>query len=193
MLINNFSKEQSSLISGITYYFETEELEVRFHKYYTDKLTYLLVNSDMVLAFNASQSLGKFYLTYIKPNFKQKNTNQMTAPKGINKSSDKKRFIKMRINVLEINKDWLFVGEKGTYLDITLMLSPDGEVDKFENLGMVVQDVPQEVYKKDKKAQGPILGNGKELQWEGSSESGVGGGGTLAANADNKVANDLPF
>lgn len=173
---------------------EIGELFIEFQdSYHIKNVCYIGVDIEMFSAFSASTSLGKFYLTYIKPNYKLKNTNFMAQPKGINKSKDKKRFIKMRVNVLEINKDWLFVGKNGTYLDLTLMLLPDGEVDKYENLGMVVQDVPQEIYKKDKKAQGPILGNGKELEWEGASgESSPGGGGTLASG-DNGANDDLPF
>lgn len=68
--------------------------------------------------------------------------------------------IKCKLNVSKIDKSKLFKGEKGTYLDITLLENRDG-VDQYGNLFMVVQDVS----KADREAgvKGAILGNGKVI------------------------------
>lgn len=90
-----------------------------------------------------------------------------SRPKGINKASDKKRFLKLSLDVTKINKSWLHVGKDGSvYLNCTLHLMPDGTVDKYENLGFITQDVPKSVYENDKEAKGEILGNGAELDFK---------------------------
>lgn len=110
-------------------------------------------------------------------------------PKGINKSSDKKRFIKIRIDTTKIKKEWITFGAKGSYLDMTLQLLPNGEVDRYENLGMITQDVPSHVYKEDKTSKGDILGNARELDWSGDNES-VPGAAIPETPGD---IDDLPF
>lgn len=175
------TEDQSSLVAGIDYDDETHELKVRFHKYYVPYLIYIKVGKAMFTAFSNAESFGKFYLTYIKNSYHLK-TNKMsdnakTKPKGINKAKKEKRYILLSLDVTKINKDWLFVGKEGIYLKAKLHLLPDGEVDKFECLGMVTQEVPKEIYEKEKSdgvsksemTQGPILGNGQELDWQGSS------------------------
>jgi len=64
--------------------------------------------------------------------------------------------IKCKINTDKIDKTKMFKGEKGTYLDITLLSNKDG-VDQYGNDGMIVQDVS----KADREAgiKGAILGN----------------------------------
>lgn len=66
--------------------------------------------------------------------------------------------IKCKIDVKKIDKSKLYVGAKGTYLDITLLENRDG-VDQYGNLFMVVQDVS----KADREAgvKGAILGNAR--------------------------------
>lgn len=187
------TEHKSTLIKAIDYEPYTETLTVYFKHYYTEKLIHQNVTSDYYTELITAKSIGKFYIQYIKPNFKIKfmSTETKNKPKGVNKHSDKKRFIKMRLKVGEIKKEWMFVGEKGVYLDITLMMLPDGDVDQYENLGMVVQDVPESVYKTDKKIKGAILGNAKELEWAGA-EGAVGGGGALVGD-NSKIQDDLPF
>lgn len=67
---------------------------------------------------------------------------------------------KLKIDVTKINKNYLFKGEKGTYLDLVLLDNRDG-VDQYGNSGMIVQEVSRE----DREAgiKGPILGNWKEV------------------------------
>lgn len=66
--------------------------------------------------------------------------------------------IGIKLNVLKIDKARLFKGEKGTYLDITLLENRDGP-DQYGNDFIVVQDVTKE--EREKGIKGAILGNGK--------------------------------
>lgn len=60
-----------------------------------------------------------------------------------------------KCNVKKIDKDRLFVGEQGVYLDFTIIMRD--EPDKYGNIGMVVQNVTEEEQKAGVK--GAILGN----------------------------------
>lgn len=66
--------------------------------------------------------------------------------------------ISAKLNVSKILKDRLYKGEKGTYLDITLLENRDGP-DEYGNDFMVVQDLGKEAREKGEK--GPILGNAR--------------------------------
>jgi hypothetical protein len=66
--------------------------------------------------------------------------------------------ITLQIDVLKINKDYLFKGEKGTYLDIVLIETTNNT---FGNDYMVVQSVPKLIREKNPEIKGNILGNGK--------------------------------
>ena len=66
--------------------------------------------------------------------------------------------LSLKINVSQIDKARLFVGQKGAYLDATIFVDLS-ELDQYGNSGMITQDVS-----KDEKAQGVkgnILGNCK--------------------------------
>jgi len=191
-MIVDISEQKSSLIKRIEYCEENKILTIYFRKYYTNMLCYENVELNHFQEFYRQKSVGKYYLHYIKPNFSQLKTSKMAdKPKTKNEASDKKRFIKISIDTTKINKDFIHVGEKGNYLNVTLMMLPDGELDKFGNLGMVVQDVPKAVYEKNKDAKGEILGNGCEFAWEARSE-GTPGSETGKLN-DGSINDDLPF
>jgi len=179
----------SSLIRKIEYFPDFEFCTVYFHKYFTDKLHYRLTIEELA-DFISAKSVGKHYLQTIKT---KKMADEKQKPKGVNKASTEKRFIKMRLDVTKINKAWLLAGQKGTYMDLTLHMLPDGEVDGYENLGMITQDVPKDVYKVDKKAKGPILGNGKEITWDNSAAAEGSVGEALSPVSSNDVDDDLPF
>lgn len=66
--------------------------------------------------------------------------------------------ISAKINVSKILKDRMFKGEKGTYLDITLLENRDG-TDQYGNDFMIVQDLGKDA--RDKGEKGPVLGNAK--------------------------------
>lgn len=184
----------STLIKDIEYNPDTLELRITFRKYYVNELVYEKVPFTYFEEFSCptGKSHGRFYLEMIKPKFKLKNK-YMADKKdlGVNQCSDKKRFIKMRLNVLEFNKEWFFQGEEGVYTDITLALLPNGTLDRYGHLGMVTQDVPKAVYQADKTIQGNILGNGFEFKQKSPE-------GSVTSNIEKKpindgVADDLPF
>lgn len=68
--------------------------------------------------------------------------------------------IRCKINVKKIDKARLFVGEKGTYLDVTLMDNKGGR-DEYGNDGFIVQDVGKEA--RESGVKGEILGNWKHI------------------------------
>lgn len=73
----------------------------------------------------------------------------------------------LKINVSEIEKDRLFAGSKGKYLDATVFIDLD-EKDQFGNSGMITQDVTRE--EKEQGVKGPILGNCR-IFWQGEGQS----------------------
>lgn len=68
--------------------------------------------------------------------------------------------IRAKIDVKKINKDLLFVGQKGTYLDVAFMDNRDG-TDQYGNDGFIVQDVSKEAREAGEK--GPIIGNWRHV------------------------------
>jgi hypothetical protein len=63
--------------------------------------------------------------------------------------------IKLKINVSAITKSKLFRGEKGVYLDATLIETPNSQYGDY----MIVEDVTKE--ERLSGVKGPILGNAK--------------------------------
>lgn len=196
-VILDIGLDRSSLIKQLVYEPDSHLLTVYFHNYYTKYITYEDVYPNHFEELCKAKSIGQLYLKFIKPNFKQVNYEKMAdRPKTKNLASNQKRFIKISINVQEIIKEWIIAGEKGAYLGITLQMLPDGELDRYGNLGMVTQDVPKFIYEKEKalpaaqRTKGPILGNGAELDW-GPREGmpGETNGTTLSEEA----IDDLPF
>jgi hypothetical protein len=172
----------SSLISFVEYDDSSNTMIVHFKKYYVDEITYKDVPKETFIDFATSSSVGKFYLRNIKPHFLTSLNPQKMADK----------VIKIKIDVKKINKDYLWVGEKGVYLNCTLLYNE--EEDAYGNCGMVVQDVPTEIYKKDKAVKGNILGNGKEFAKGGANkELTPGSDAGLKQGVTDDVADDLPF
>jgi hypothetical protein len=70
--------------------------------------------------------------------------------------------LKLKIDCSKIDKSKLFTGKNGAkYLDATVLIKDDGEVDQYGNNGMIVQDVSKEDRAAGKK--GAILGNSKPM------------------------------
>jgi len=65
--------------------------------------------------------------------------------------------IDLKINLDKIDKAKLFTGEKGTYLNITLIETPNGQYGDY----MAVQSSTKE--EREKGIKSAILGNGKIL------------------------------
>lgn len=103
--------------------------------------------------------------------------------------------IKAKLNVSKINKDKLFHGEKGVYLDIVLFETPNGKYGDW----MIVQDVSRE--EREAGVQGAILGNGTNFQKGGGSRPPAKGkpqppvktAAKPRAEAPNDDADDVPF
>jgi len=72
--------------------------------------------------------------------------------------------VSLKIDVRKIEKERLFKGAKGTYLDATVFIDLD-QLDQYDNSGMITQDVKKE--EKDSGVKGPILGNCKLFWTEG--------------------------
>lgn len=66
--------------------------------------------------------------------------------------------IEARIDVTKITKERLYVGEKGTYLNVKLIETPESKYGDY----MVVESTTKEEYEKGVK--GAILGNAKVVK-----------------------------
>lgn len=189
---------ESSLVQEIYYDDETLELTVHFHKYYVPYNIHLNVPLHTFQSFGEVKSIGRFYLEFVKPKYKLKTEimSDKKRPETVNQCSDQKRFIKISINVRKINRNWIVPGETGDYLNITLQMLPNGDLDRFGNLGMITQDVPQVIVKQEKdlpkeqRSNGEILGNGAEFARKKPE-------GTPGAESDELISadaiDDLPF
>lgn len=182
---------KSSFIKEVYYDDEKLELTVVFTPK-LDPVVHTGVPLHMFTPFGEVSSVGKYYLEFIKPKY----TIMADKLKTMNQCSDKDRYIQLVIDVNKVNNKWFFVGEKGTYLHMTLIMKPNGEIDKYGNLGMITQRVPSEIVKKekdlpkDKKSRGEILGNASELvpkDYEGTP--GVESGKLIK----EEQMDDLPF
>jgi hypothetical protein len=65
-----------------------------------------------------------------------------------------------KIDVKKISKEHLYVGAKGTYLDIMMHDNTDGK-DDYGNDGFITQSVSKEAKQRGEK--GPIIGNWRKL------------------------------
>lgn len=73
--------------------------------------------------------------------------------------------VNLKIDVTKINKEKMYKGEKGTYLDATIFIDLDN-ADQFGNHGMIAQS-----WKDSQKGETPILGNGKIFWRDGAQSS----------------------
>lgn len=71
--------------------------------------------------------------------------------------------INLKIDVSKIQKDKMYKGAKGTYLDAVVFVDVDNK-DQYDNNGMIKQS-----WKDDKNDQTPILGNARVF-WSGDSQ-----------------------
>ena len=75
--------------------------------------------------------------------------------------------VSIKLDVTKIDKQRLFSGQKGTYLDATVFIDID-ELDQYGNSGMITQDVSKE--EKQNGVKGNILGNVKVF-WKDSGSA----------------------
>ena len=78
--------------------------------------------------------------------------------------------ISLKIDVSKIQKDKMFKGEKGTYLDATIFVDLE-QADQYGNHGMITQS-----WKDSQKGDTPILGNGKIFWRDGAQPQQQTGG-----------------
>ena len=101
-----------------------------------------------------------------------------------------KHTIALKIDVSKIDKERLYKGEKGTYLDAVLLF--DTDMDRFENNGMIVQSVTKD--ERLSGLRGEILGNAKLLSIPANSTGEVRSKGKFGTEQNKVNANDdLPF
>ena len=101
--------------------------------------------------------------------------------------------IRLKINVSKIDKDLLFRGQKGVYLNATVFLTPDQPND-YGDHGMITQDVSKEAREAGEK--GPILGNAKVFFTEGgTSPQAASHAKTHASNTQQEedFSDPIPF
>ena len=73
----------------------------------------------------------------------------------------------LKIDVSKIDKDRLFKGQKGTYLDATVFIDIDKK-DQYNNNGLITQSVTKK--EKDQGVKGNILGNCRVF-WKGDGNN----------------------
>jgi hypothetical protein len=74
--------------------------------------------------------------------------------------------LSVKIDVSKIEKERLFKGEKGTYLDLTTFIDTD-QADQYGNHGFISQSVTKE--EREQNIKTPILGNCKVFYTGGGS------------------------
>jgi len=93
--------------------------------------------------------------------------------------------VSLRIDVTKIDKEKLYKGAKGTYLDVTTFIDTDTP-DQYGNNGMVTQSTTQE--EREAGVKGAILGNNKVFMNKGAERSS-----TSKAAEDLEQFEDMPF
>lgn len=88
-----------------------------------------------------------------------------------------------KIDVKKITKSRLYVGEKGTYLSVVLIPTPNGKYGDY----MIVEEVTKEERESGKK--GVILGNAKNVGGSRTQNDSNGSGDS----GQGVYGDDLPF
>lgn len=101
--------------------------------------------------------------------------------------------LSVKIDVTKIDKERLFKGEKGTYLDLTTFVDLDMQ-DQYGNNGFISQSVSKE--EKEQGVQTPILGNCKVFWKKDDSATPTPSQQAPTANGSPAPADfdsDIPF
>lgn len=93
--------------------------------------------------------------------------------------------VSLRIDVTKIDKEKLYKGAKGTYLDVTTFIDTDTP-DQYGNNGMVTQSTT--LQEREAGVKGAILGNNKVFMNKGAEGSSV-----PTAAQDLEQFEDAPF
>ena len=103
--------------------------------------------------------------------------------------------LSVRIDVTKIDKERLYKGEKGTYLDLTTFIDTENK-DQYENNGFISQSVSKE--EREGGVQTPILGNVRVIYQDGNGSKNS----PLQVSIDeqvslsdqlNELEDDIPF
>lgn len=86
--------------------------------------------------------------------------------------------ISLKINVKDIDKAKLFVGEKGVYLSATIIMKDEN--DQYGNIGMIVEETTEE--ERAKGIKGKILGNARLIVKKEKTEKEI-----------EEALGDIPF
>lgn len=90
--------------------------------------------------------------------------------------------LSVRIDVTKIEKERLYKGSKGTYLDLTTFVDTD-QVDQYDNNGFISQSVDKE--EREQGVKTPILGNVKVFYTDGSDQPII--------QQATQITEDIPF
>lgn len=93
--------------------------------------------------------------------------------------------LNLKIDVTKIDKQHIFAGQKGKYIDATIFVDLD-ETDQHGNNGMITQ-----TWRDAPKGQTPILGNGKIFWRDNSQPQQNSNGGNNQPDFD--MDSDIPF
>ncbi len=97
-------------------------------------------------------------------------------------------FIRVKVDVTKIDKDRLFRGAKGTYLDLVLIPTRES---KYGETHLVKQDISKE--EREAGVNLPILGNAKELAEEAADRPAVTKAAPSGSEDDWGGDDGLPF
>lgn len=98
--------------------------------------------------------------------------------------------IRLKIDVSKIDKDRLFKGAKGTYLDATTFVDLDNK-DQYDQNGFIAQDVSKE--ESDAGQKGAIIGNVAVFWRDGSSGQPSQQPAQSQPENNGGFADDIPF
>jgi len=98
--------------------------------------------------------------------------------------------IALKIDVTKIDKDRLYKGAKGTYLDAVAYIDTEQE-SQYGDHGMITQSVGKE--ERANGVKGAILGNGKIVWREDSAGTAAPGQPAPLPSPDDIDDDDIPF
>ena len=98
--------------------------------------------------------------------------------------------VSLRIDVSKIDKERLYKGQKGVYLDATAFIDLD-QLDQYGNSGMITQDVSKE--ERDAGTKGAILGNTKIFWSDRQGAPAQSAPAKSAAEAFDEFDSNIPF
>lgn len=98
--------------------------------------------------------------------------------------------VALKIDVSKIDKERLYKGQKGTYLDAVIFLDL-GEADQYGNHGMITQSVSKA--EKESGVRGAILGNGKIIWRDGGDQVTPSRPAAQAQQGADTFEDSIPF